>query len=136
MEIYKGKLICNSLGNFAVATSSLAHYGMETGVVKCPVHEREFAGYSFLPAVINEARETVPARASTVIAEKLGQMSTDFGTTFTIGGDEIMIGGPKPGTPKPKRGVYALWDSTVHLPYKKGQSPAELLRALDPRFTL
>ena len=51
--------------------------------------------------------------------------SADFGTAFTLEGDEIVISGPKPGTPparrglsiEPQRGLPVLVDALLPLPY-------------------
>lgn len=47
-------------------------------------------------------------------------MSEEFGTDFNFEGNEVVISGPRKGTPPPERGMSVLRDSLLTLPYVKG----------------
>lgn len=127
MEIYKGKLICYSMGNFVMDGMRAAHHGMDTLVLKCYVKNKKITRYSFIPAYISDVWQPYPLDKEKALAlmKSMEEMSADFGTTFKMEGDEVVVGGPKPGTPpaqrgfsiEPNRGLPVLADAPLPLPY-------------------
>lgn len=66
--------------------------------------------------------------------KKLESASEGFGTTFAMEGDEVIIGGPKPGTPEarrgfeiePHRGLGVLVDAIL--------TPPHILKKLEKKY--
>ena len=118
MEIYKGKLICYSLGNFVFDGIRAAHFGQETLIVKAYVRDKQIERLTFIAADVNDNFQPQVVDPQKRI-EMMETVSEEFGTTFTREGDEVVISGPKPGNPPPERGMSILSDSMLPLPYKK-----------------
>lgn len=127
MEIYKGKLICYCMGNFVMDGMSNAHFGADTIILKCLVKDKKIGKISFIPARISDQWQpyTLAADESTEVMKKMESVSEDFGTTFSMADGEVVVGGPKPGTPEgrrglsiePHRGLPVLVDALLPLPY-------------------
>ncbi|MFC2022169.1 CapA family protein [Chloroflexota bacterium] len=126
MEMYKGKLICYSLGNFIWDGKIFPYFGGDTAIIKCHVHDKQIQKYSLIPARINKQTnqsELLGREQATEVARSLETMSEEFGTTFTPEGDEFAIGGPKPGTPEPLTPPAVYADSLLPLSYLKNRKP-------------
>lgn len=127
MEMYKDGLICYSMGNFVMDGIRLPFFGSDTMILKCHVRDRRIRKYSFIPVRINDQWQPyILGRTGTAeVMKKVETMSSDFGTTFTVEDGEVVLGGPKAGTPEarrgfsiePHRGLPVLVDSILPLPY-------------------
>ncbi len=131
MEVYKHKLICYSLGNFIMdrrTRSTRPHFGWDTIILKCHIEGKQIRKFSFIPVYISDEWQQpyIPQREEGMkVMTKLEALSEEFGTTFTPEGDEVLIGGPKPGTPEarrglsiePHRGLSVLADAPLRIPY-------------------
>ena len=127
MEMYKDKLICYCMGNFVMDGMSNAHFGADTMILKCRVKDKKISKYSFVPVRISEKWQPYPLDGNDGknVMKKMESMSVEFGTTFSMVDGEIIIGGPKPGTPQarrglsiePHRGLPVLYDALLPLPY-------------------
>ncbi len=133
MEIYKGKLICYSLGNFILDGKSRSHFGRDTAIVKCYVRNKQIKKYSLILARTNTDTyqpELLSRKQGIEVVKTLEAMSEEFGTTFTFEEDEVIIGGPKPGTPEPLPAPAVLADTLMPLPYLKDGKPFERRKSL------
>jgi Bacterial capsule synthesis protein PGA_cap len=127
MEMYKGKLLCYSMGNFVMDGQKLDHFGSDTIIVKCRVENKRITKYSLIPVQISSVWQPHPSSHEEGVAlmKKVESMSAEFGTTFAMENGEIVIGGSKPGTPEarrgfeiePHRGLPVLVDATFPPPY-------------------
>ncbi|MBI4199786.1 MAG: CapA family protein [Chloroflexi bacterium] len=117
MEMYKGRLIAYSLNEFGLERAYARPFaGSETVLLKFHIEHRNVKGYSFIPGWIDRATfepRLVDLDEGRPVIEKMEKMSEEFGTTFTMQGNEMAIGGPRPGTPPAPRGVQALADSLI-----------------------
>ncbi len=128
MEMYKGKLICYSLGNFIFDGFNIPHHGTDSAIIKCHVRDGKIRKFSLIPAKINTDTfqpELVEAAQAAEIAKSLETMSQEFGTTFTAEDGEFAIGGPRPGTPEPLPVPQVYADTLLPIPYLKGGKPFE-----------
>lgn len=126
MEMYKGKLICYSLGNFVLDGKKMPHFGWDTAIVKCYVRDKRIRKCSLIPARINTETyqpELLSREQGMEVARALETMSQEFGTTFTLDGNEFTIGGPKPGTPEPVPPPAVYADSLLPIMYLKDGKP-------------
>lgn len=107
MELYKGKLICYCMGNFVMDGMSNAHFGADTIILKCQVKNKKISRISFIPARISDQWQpyTLDAQESTQVMKKMESISADFGTMFSMSEGEVVIAGPRPGTPEGRRGL-------------------------------
>ena len=127
MEMYKGKLICYSMGNFVMDNMSRSHWGADTMILKCHIENKQIKRYSFIPARVSENWEpfVLDREYGAEALKNMASMSTEFGTMFTMEDGEIGISGPKPGTPQaqrglsiePHRGLPVLVDALLPLQY-------------------
>lgn len=127
MEIYKGKLICYCMGNFVMDGMKLAHFGSDTMILKCYVQGKQIKKYSFVPVYISDKWQPIvhDREKSVEVMRKVETASVDFGTIFTMEDGEVVVSGPKAGTPEarrglsiePHRGLPVLVDSPLPLPY-------------------
>lgn len=133
MEMYKGKLICYSLGNFVFDGIKMPHHGQDTTVVKCHIRDKRIQKYSLVMARINNDTyqpELLHGQQAVEAAKSLETMSQEFGTTFTAEEGEFTIGGPKPGTAEPLPAPQVYADSLMPIPYLKGGKPFERRQSL------
>lgn len=131
MEMYKGRLICYCLGNFVMDGLKLPHFGSDSMILKCHVRGKQIKKCSFIPLRISDEWQPfiLDREKGMEIMKHVESMSTDFGTIFTMGDGEVLISGPKPGTPEarrglsvePHRGLPVLVDTLLHPPYIKVQ---------------
>ncbi|MBI2861855.1 MAG: CapA family protein, partial [Chloroflexi bacterium] len=94
IEMYKGKVITHSLGNFAFDRSPRPHFGKETMILKCYVRNKRIQKVTFLPALINEDRQPVvlDAKKGQLVIQLMADASEEFGTSLTVEGNEVVIG--------------------------------------------
>lgn len=126
MEMYKGKLICYSLGNFILDGKNNPHFSRDTAIVKCYVRDKRIQKCSLIPARINTETyepELLGCEQGIEIVTALETMSQEFGTTFTQEGNEFTIGGPKPMTPEPVPPPAVYADSLLPIKHLKGGKP-------------
>ncbi|MFH1484778.1 MAG: CapA family protein [Chloroflexota bacterium] len=93
IEVYKGKVICYSMGNF-VFTYKSPYFDIEAIILKCQIDGKHIKRVSFVPALANDDLQPVvlgPKEGQAVV-DKIKQLSTEFGTTFKPEGNEIVIG--------------------------------------------
>ena len=112
-EVYRERLICYCLNHFALEMYQDWRGWCDAVILKAEIENKRFSRLSLLPVRID--RETHnPAIASgaewQAIRRDVEDMSQEFGTTFTEEGGELVIGGPRPGTPAPLRGTAVLKD--------------------------
>lgn len=112
-EVYRERLICYCLNHFALEMYQDWRGWCDAVILKAEIENRRFSRLSLLPVRID--RETHnPMIASGAewqsIRRDVEDMSQEFGTTFTEEGGELVIGGPRPGTPAPLRAPAVLKD--------------------------
>ena len=127
MEIYKGKLICYCLGNFVMDGFTSSHFASDTMILKCRVEGKQIRKYSFIPARISDEWQPyiLDREHGAEVMTKMESMSADFGTVFAMEDGEVVVSGPRPGTPEarrglsiePHRGLPVLVDALLPLPY-------------------
>ncbi len=84
IELYRGKPICYSLGNFVMDAG--APMSMEALIVKCVIADQRIRRLSFLPAAgtrMGEAR-ILPEAESETIFRDMRALCAEVGTRFTI----------------------------------------------------
>lgn len=99
IEMYKGKPICYSLGNFAFDLKE-PHFRYESVIVRCYVQDKKIQRVSFLPVYINEQSQPVildPKKEGQKVVWFMEYLSEDFGTVFKPEGEEIVVRPPKGG---------------------------------------
>ena len=121
LEIYNGALITYSLNHFAFETNPgrtvAASWptGDESLIVRAEIRDKRFVSHSLGLVVLDEDTDNLmmagPDRRASIRAT-LEDLSSEFGTTFEPDGDELVIGGPAPGTPPPRRSPEVLVDPT------------------------
>lgn len=92
IEIYKGKPICYSMGNF-VFTYKSPNFDIEAIILKCQVSGKEIKRVSFVPVLANDDLQPVvldPKKGQKVV-DKIREQSAEFGTTFTPEGAEVVV---------------------------------------------
>ena len=112
-EVYRERLICYCLNHFALEMYQDWRGWCDAVILKAEIENRRFSRLSLLPVRID--RETHnPMIASGAewqsIRRDVEDMSQEFGTTFTEEDGELVIGGPRPGTPAPLRAPAVLKD--------------------------
>lgn len=93
IEVYKGKLICYSMGNFVFPYKS-PNFDIEAIILKCQIAGKRIQRTSFVPVLANDdlQPEVLDLKRGEKIIEKIRQLSVQFGTTFTPEGDEVVVG--------------------------------------------
>ena len=96
MEIYKGKLICYSLCNLAISFGEGHNFGEESVIVKAYIDEqsKKIKRLTFIPIKLPSESMIpyrVPINQAKGYVELLTKLSTKYGTSFNIKGDEIVI---------------------------------------------
>lgn len=129
MEMYKSKLISYCMGNFVMDGVMQAHFGSDSMIVKCHVRNGRITRYSVIPVGISKDWQPyIHARKDALrVMATLEAMSQEYGTTYAFEGGEIVIGGPRPGTPpaqrglsiEPHRGLAVLADSSMPIPSRE-----------------
>ena len=92
IEVYKGKTIFYSLGNFAF-DYQLAYSGQETIIVMCKIAQGKIKQISFLPAMIDEKKVPVllDLKKGKSVVDLAQRLSADLGTQFDLGEKEVQI---------------------------------------------
>lgn len=96
MEIYKGKLICYSLGNLVMSFGEKDNFGSESAIVKAYIDtkDKKLTQFSLVPLMIPlETMEPHAARLKELhlVIKELERLSNKYGTKFRIGKDEVII---------------------------------------------
>ena len=90
IEVYKGKVIFYSLGNFAYTR---VRHDQMTLLVRCRLQDGKIQQVSFVPGRINGQGQ--PTLLNTTegqeVAQDIFERSSAFGTTFRIGEGEVII---------------------------------------------
>ena len=112
-EVYRERLICYCLNHFALEMYQDWRGWCDAVILKAEIENKRFSRLSLLPVRID--RETHNPEIATgaewqSIRRDVEDMSQEFGTTFTDEGGELVIGGPRPGTPAPLRAPAVLKD--------------------------
>jgi poly-gamma-glutamate capsule biosynthesis protein CapA/YwtB (metallophosphatase superfamily) len=101
VEIYRGVPICYNLNHFAfdIRTPDWPG-GHDALILKSRIQDKRFVEHALVPAAIDaqscDLSLASPQRAAQVRA-RLGDLSAEFGTSFTPRGSELLIDGPTPG---------------------------------------
>ena len=119
-EMYKGKLIAYCLNHFALEMWQNWRGWADTVILKAEVENKQFTRLSLVP--IDIEKESHDPKIATgdrwaSIRRDIQDMSEEFGTTFSVEGEELVIGGPRPGTPAPLRGSAVLRDRVTARSY-------------------
>lgn len=93
IEVYKGKVICYSLGNLVWPDYIKPTFDAETFIVKCQVDGRRISQVSFVPVIAKEdlRPEVLDLKKGQGVVEKIRRLSADFGTKLTASGDEVVV---------------------------------------------
>ena len=94
VEVYNGKVIFYSLGNFAFDLhSGNSPHGDITILVRCMVRDGAIQRVSYKPIRINEQGQPVPVdpQAGQDIVQSVQELSADFDTQFQVGEKDVMI---------------------------------------------
>ena len=91
IEVYRGKVIFYSLGNFAFEVHSGSR--QQTIIARCVTNGGEVQRVSFLPTYIDEQSQPVPVSPDegSEIIRGLEEMSAAFETRFRVDGEEVVI---------------------------------------------
>ena len=127
MEMYKGRLICYCMGNFVMDGVKQSHHRSDTMILRCHVQNKRIKKYSFIPVRISDEWQpyVLDHAQGMEIMKDVESMSADFGTILNMEHREVVISGPKAGTPEagrgfsiePHRGLPVLVDAPLPLPY-------------------
>jgi poly-gamma-glutamate capsule biosynthesis protein CapA/YwtB (metallophosphatase superfamily) len=96
VEIYKGKPIFYSLGNFLFGSDFKPARGYRNGLVAiAEVENREVVRVSIVPSAINEGEQPAllgPDQSETVaLMDNVKRLSSVFGTQFICHGDRVLV---------------------------------------------
>ncbi len=97
VEVYEGKAIFYSLGNFTFAQHNPAKgHEAETAIVRARIRDRRIVGVEYLPVVCDATATPFlrDCRSGAGVVELLTKRSRPFGTQFKVGDAsvEIVIG--------------------------------------------
>lgn len=92
IEIYKGKAIFYSLGNF-VFDFPLEHSGRETIIIICRIINKKIYRINLVPAWINDQGETIllDIENGKSVIEHMKRLSSAYGTSIQIRGTEFSV---------------------------------------------
>jgi poly-gamma-glutamate synthesis protein (capsule biosynthesis protein) len=94
VEVYRGKAIFYSLGNFTFAQHSLAKgHEPETAIVRCTIADRRITAVEYLPARIDDNIDphVLSLAEGKYVAEMIAQRSAAFKTKFAPHGNAIRL---------------------------------------------
>jgi poly-gamma-glutamate capsule biosynthesis protein CapA/YwtB (metallophosphatase superfamily) len=94
VEVYRGKAIFYSLGNFTFAQHSLAKgHEPETAIVRCAIEGRRITAVEYLPARIDDNIDphVLNLTEGTDIVDMIAHRSAAFKTRFAPHGDAIRL---------------------------------------------
>jgi poly-gamma-glutamate capsule biosynthesis protein CapA/YwtB (metallophosphatase superfamily) len=96
IEIYKGKLICYSLGNLIMSFGEKDNFGPESAIIKVNIDlkDKKLTRFGLVPLMIpTETMEPHIARLSelNLVIRELERLSNKYGTQFRTDGDEVII---------------------------------------------
>ncbi|MBI4191755.1 MAG: CapA family protein [Betaproteobacteria bacterium] len=96
MEVYKGKVITYSVGDFAFDLW-ISYFGSESILVKAYVREKAIQKVTFLPVTLDAKRcpHILKMPEGMDVVRKLEKMSEEFSLVLTPEGDEVVIRGTK-----------------------------------------
>ncbi|MBI2907827.1 MAG: CapA family protein [Chloroflexi bacterium] len=92
VEVYKGKVIAYSMGNFAFPYAS-ANYDVESIILRFQIQDKRIKRVSFVPVLQNSdlRPEVLDVKNRQKLVDKMQQLSAGFGTRFDASGDEVMV---------------------------------------------
>lgn len=95
IEVYQGKPIFYSLSNFAFDLHMPEFFDDESILVRCEIVDRRIAEVSFVPLLINEAKqpEILDLDRGAYIVKMIADMSKPLGTTFTQRDGRVVVDG-------------------------------------------
>lgn len=96
MEIYKGKLICYSLGNLVMSFGERDNFGSESAIIIVYIdpEDKKLTRFSLVPLMISaETREPRIAslRELELVIKEFERLSRNYGTKFKPEGEEVII---------------------------------------------
>jgi poly-gamma-glutamate synthesis protein (capsule biosynthesis protein) len=119
-EFYRERLICYSLNHFAFDIFVPWHGWLDTVALKAVIREGRFQRFSVIPVTLAEKTMDLGMASGErwqAIYQEVQGLSQEFGTTLTPDGEELVLGGPAPGTPPPLRAPEVLEDNPLLIPY-------------------
>ncbi|MBI4335002.1 MAG: CapA family protein [Chloroflexi bacterium] len=91
IEVYKGKAICYSLGNFAMELAMEVPV-YESFMLRCQIADKRIQRVAFLPVRMKALTpEIVDTKRGADIVEMITRQSVRFGTKFTVEPEEVVI---------------------------------------------
>lgn len=124
-EFYQERLICYSLNHFAFDIFVPWRGWLDTVALKVVIREGRFQRFSVIPVTLAEETmdlEVARGERWQAICQEVQGLSQEFGTTSTRDGEELVLGGPAPGTPPPLRAPEVLEDNPLPIPYPTSRS--------------
>jgi len=96
IEVYRGKIIAYSLGNFAtyIPTKKFwPFFGKESIILKCRILNKKISQISFIPILINERwqPELVEGKKAKPVVDMMEQLCSELGTTLRAHGNEVEV---------------------------------------------
>lgn len=94
IEVYQGRAIFYSLGNFSFAEHNPKKgHELETIVMRCRIKDRQIKAVEFIPALCDDQLDPRPLdlNKGRAIVELVKQRSAQFNTRFAANGDSITI---------------------------------------------
>ena len=94
IEVYKGKAIFYSLGNFSFARHKLsAGHELETAIIRCRIRDRKIAAVEYLPTCGDEKLDPhlLSLADGSDVIKIVEKRSAAFGTKFSEAGDAIKV---------------------------------------------
>lgn len=92
IEVYKGKAIFYSLGNWVFALHGFAH-PPETMIMRCRIQDRRIKAVEFIPALLDDQGDpsVLDLAEGRNVIELIKRRSAQFGTQFVASGDAIGV---------------------------------------------
>lgn len=96
MEVYKGKLICYSMGTLTHPRSMGENYGYTSAILKAHIDrkKKKISRYTIVPLTLPAATmqpQIVPVAKAGAIIDELRELSKKYKTRFVVKGKEVAI---------------------------------------------